>query len=447
MSEKLFVGSYYSPYDFPLPEILTGHINRNKEAFSFMDYPEIHVCILKQASVKAAIISIDLLEMDSNLCMDFRKQVGSVLGISADRVMISCTHCHTVPAAIKLGLVDISERFVESMRQALLNAVRKADSSYLECNVFSSVGDCKGIGINRRKLIDGQIVMAPNPDIPIDSSVVCYWFFPVDSDKPLCCFVNHALHATTLDTSIFQVSADYPGRMRRRIIDRLGSINVLFFNGTCGDVRPALIHEDGGFRGGFEEDLDDIGNRLGDSVLESLEKMKSEKMKSEKPDLRVESNALSLRYDYVARANAKRRVLSESSSEARQINQDLMSAAFAAWDVYIREEEKEDLPESVPFICQCISISPNAKVLGLEGEMFTETGLKIKQETGNRIIIAAYSNGSVGYVPTEEALAAGGYEAEDAYKIYWKNAPFTKDTSYYITEESINLIKQTDITG
>ena len=407
-----------------------------------MDYPEIHVCILKQASSKIAIISIDLLEMDSNLCMDFRKQVGSVLGITADRVMISCTHCHTVPAAIKLGLVDISEQFVESLKSALLDVVIKADSSYRECKVFSSAGDCKGVGINRRKLIDGQIVMAPNPDIPIDSSVVCYWFFPVDSDNPLCCFVNHALHATTLDTSIFKVSADYPGRMRRRMIEQLGSVNVLFFNGTCGDVRPALIHEDGGFRGGFEEDIDFIGNRLGDSVLESL-KNKS----SEKPDLKVESKTLFLRYDYVARANAKRRVLSESSSEARQINQDLMSAAFAAWDVYIREAEKEGLPESVPFICHCISISHNAKLLGLEGEMFTETGLRIKQESGDRVIIAAYSNGSVGYVPTEEALAAGGYEAEDAYKLYWKNAPFTKDTSDYITEESIELIKQTDING
>ena len=213
MSDTVLVGSYFSRYEFPLPEILTGHINRNKEAYSFMDYPEIHVCILKQASSKIAIISIDLLEMDSNLCMDFRKQVGSVLGITADRVMISCTHCHTVPAAIKLGLVDISEQFVESLKSALLDVVIKADSSYRECKVFSSAGDCKGVGINRRKLIDGQIVMAPNPDIPIDSSVVCYWFFPVDSDNPLCCFVNHALHATTLDTSIFKVSADYPGRM------------------------------------------------------------------------------------------------------------------------------------------------------------------------------------------------------------------------------------------
>ena len=151
---------------------------------------------------------------------------------------------------------------------------------------------------------------------------------------------------------------------------------------------------------------------------------------------------MSLKYDYEARAKAKRRILSESSSEARQINQGLLGAALDMWDRQIVELEKTSRPEGVSFLCQCITIACDLKIIALAGEMFTETGVNIKNSSPDcRILIATYANGSVGYVPTKEALESGGYEADDAYKLYWKHAPFTKDTSDRIVSVCAKLLK------
>ncbi|MBO4394265.1 MAG: hypothetical protein J5800_07975 [Spirochaetales bacterium] len=436
-NESVLVGSAFSTFEFSLPEILNGHINRNQPAYSFMDLPEIHVCILKQKALKVVLISVDLLEMDSDLTLEMRSKIASSVDTEVDNVLLCCTHCHTMPSAIVLGSVGISEQFVHSLKTAMFDLVSKADSSYVPCNVFSSAGECKGIGINRRKLIDGQIVMAPNPEGLIDDSVSSVWFCPVGSNAPVCALVSHALHATTLDTSIFQVSADYPGRMRNHVRQALGDVNVLFFNGTCGDVRPNLIHEDGGFRGGFEKDLEDIGTELAASVVSSFASRRPENCL-----LSCCSETMNLKYDYKARDKAKRRVLSETSSEARQINQGLLGAALNQWDKEIVEIEKTCKPDSVPFICQCISIADDLKIVAMEGEMFTETGLKIKKSDPScRVLIATYANGSVGYVPTCEALENRGYEADDAYKLYWKHAPFARDTSDRIALVCSKLLK------
>lgn len=433
----VLVGSAFSDFDFALPEILTGHINRNKEAYSFMDRPEIHVCIMKQGSTKLVLVSIDLLEMDSDLCLEVRKKIAAMVHTDVSSVLVCCTHCHTMPSAIVLGSVGMSPAFVKCLEKALYALVAEADSSYLECTVSSSLGECRGIGINRRKLIDGQIVMAPNPEGEIDRSVSCIWFIPVGKDSPVCALVNHALHATTLDTSIFQVSADYPGRMRDHVRKSLGDVNILFFNGACGDVRPNLIHADGGFRGGYEKDLEDIGSKLAACVVSPFSERRAEV-----PCLSTSAVQIELKYDYEARARAKRRVLDESSSEARQINQGLLGKALDNWDRWIVEQEKTSKPDGVPFLCQCIAISSDLKMIALEGEMFTETGVKIKESSPScRILVATYANGSVGYVPTREALLSGGYEADDAYKLYFKRAPFTEDTSDQIVSVCTGLLK------
>jgi hypothetical protein len=49
--------------------------------------------------------------------------------------------------------------------------------------------------------------------------------------------------------------------------------------------------------------------------------------------------------------------------------------------------------------------------VALPGEFFVEFGLEIKKRSPARLtFVVGLANGSVGYVPTEEAFAQGGYE-------------------------------------
>ena len=61
---------------------------------------------------------------------------------------------------------------------------------------------------------------------------------------------------------------------------------------------------------------------------------------------------------------------------------------------------------------QAIRLGPGCVILGLPGEFFTETGLRIQADAGiPHLLIACYANHYVYYVVPEHAFDRGGYEA------------------------------------
>ncbi|MGP1419018.1 MAG: hypothetical protein ACTTJZ_04330 [Sphaerochaetaceae bacterium] len=290
--------------------------------------------------------------------------------------------------------------------------------------------------MNRRKIVGSQVVMSPDLNGINDTRIQTYWF--VDNlGRPISCIVNFNMHATVLDVSIFKVSADYPQFLRHTLNKEFPNINTLFFNGACGDVRPYLIHEDGGFRGGFEEDLIAIGTKLGNKVIESLKGASQEEAQ-----LDIRSKQIKLFYDYEARDKAKDRTMVKNSTESRQINQDLMEATFAEWRKATEANEAQNgRKEAIQFEIQAIRLSNKSCILALPAEIFVKTGLNIKERSiYAQTMVTGYSNGSIGYVPTEEACLFGGYEVQDAYKLYGHPAPFKTDTARRIEEASEELL-------
>ena len=52
------------------------------------------------------------------------------------------------------------------------------------------------------------------------------------------------------------------------------------------------------------------------------------------------------------------------------------------------------------------------------GEVFAQIGAEVKTRSPIRhTLFAAYTNGNIGYVPTPEAYAEGGYEVDMACKV------------------------------
>ena len=56
-------------------------------------------------------------------------------------------------------------------------------------------------------------------------------------------------------------------------------------------------------------------------------------------------------------------------------------------------------------------------LLGLEGEIFARYQLDLEAEWGS-VIACGFANGCIGYVPTADEYPLGGYEVDDAYKVY-----------------------------
>jgi len=73
----------------------------------------------------------------------------------------------------------------------------------------------------------------------------------------------------------------------------------------------------------------------------------------------------------------------------------------------------------------CVADILGVQVLGVEGEIFAETGMAIRKSwEPNRAIIAGYTNGYKGYIPTEDAFRLRNYEAS---LLCWVDASAEKE--------------------
>jgi len=84
---------------------------------------------------------------------------------------------------------------------------------------------------------------------------------------------------------------------------------------------------------------------------------------------------------------------------------------------------------------QVIALGQDLAFVALPGEIFTELGLHVKQNSPFRhTIIAELSDGSVGYVPTKRAFTEGNYEPTSA-----RCAPGSGEM---IADAAVRLLKQ-----
>ena len=72
-------------------------------------------------------------------------------------------------------------------------------------------------------------------------------------------------------------------------------------------------------------------------------------------------------------------------------------------------------------------------LLGLEGELFARYQLDLEAAHG-LAVLCGFANGCIGYVPTADEYAHGGYEIDLAYKFY--------PNLQMIASESESLIRQ-----
>jgi hypothetical protein len=69
-----------------------------------------------------------------------------------------------------------------------------------------------------------------------------------------------------------------------------------------------------------------------------------------------------------------------------------------------------------PFEIQVLALG-DMVVLGMEGEIFSRYQLDLEAEFGPAVL-CGFANGCIGYVPTADEYSRGGYEVDEAYKVY-----------------------------
>lgn len=356
-----------------------------------------------------AIVAADVCTLDAEACACARRMAAQLTGIPFDQIVVAATHTHSGPATH--GFFNPKERtYVLRLIEQLALAVQRAWETRRPAAAGWASGRETTISHYRRLLADdGHVVMNWEPFPPerivralgeTDPEVGVLKLTPPDSpDTPMGLVFEHAGHPNVLSGDNYRISPDYPGLAVRRIEAALGG-PALFVNGAQGTMDiDGLKDRD---RCGLER----CAAALAEAVLATARDAPA------RADARVRGGVA--RYTVPARKITRAelawaRAIRKSTGGAVRPVADGVGDDYKA-NLYLKLHAVERRPLPVEQVCVAVG---ECAFLSFPCELFTEIGVRIKAASPFRHTWPiGLANGYIGYVPTREAIAQGGYEPD-----------------------------------
>ncbi len=269
------------------------------------------------------------------------------------------------------------------------------------------------IAINRRETnAKGETIIGHDPDGLIDRSIGLVQL--VDAEGPggavIATLVNYACHPTCLGPKFKFATAAWPGEMRK-VVEPATGAPVLYLQGATGDLNPE--HEWGK---GELEAMVRLGGRVGDAAVTALASLEA-----------VDAVPLDVRYDTVwldvvpelAADGVTPLTYKQALSRLTKV-----PGIFADWlldrfyPVPPMVRRSEEGVWQVPLAVQTLRLGDVA-ISAQGAEVFGGIGLAVKAASPAKLtLFAGYANGMIGYLPTAEEHARGGYEVDLAPYLY-----------------------------
>lgn len=368
-------------------------------------------------SEKAAIVSLDLVGLEDRAIRRIRGHVEEITQIAEKNIIVSCTHTHSGPASMKiLGCGEYNEDYID--RVVVPGAIR---------SVMFANGNLKDsqIGFGRTyvspRINENRIEGGRSNDRTLD-------LMKVDSRKPSA-MVNFSCHPVVLPKGSNAISRDYPGAL----IDRMKEEDVrsvMFTNGSCGDINPSavrIMHGNASY-----EDARAMGSKLAEYALETMRETQTES-----GDVNVASIDVELPFDRVLGFYKMMKEFKNYAGKRKNApgykGNNIASRILNEWASTL------DLSGSRKVNITGIRIGKHV-LLGLPGEIFSSTGLDIKDKYQNTTVLG-YANGNAGYIPPKEEFAREGSYAIGAGQLIYNGKPFHADAEEILKNAALEVLK------
>jgi neutral ceramidase len=336
--------------------------------------------VLDFAGKKLAMVSLDLGRAPAERSLqNIRKRIQQDAGIEYS--FIAGSHTHHGPV-LELsdapgkgqGKFDAALRYYRMLEDGIVAAVVEANGKLAAARLATGSVQLDGYNRNRQTKIEPKPVDRELAVLRIDDT----------AGKPIAIVVNFTGHPTTIPSSMLKFSADYVGAMKNEVTSRTGAA-ALFMQGASGD--QSVLPD--GPRKGYEA----FGKALGEEVVTLASGLDPKEPAN--PSLQVKED----RFRFSSRID---------------FSNPLVIAAY----------QKAFFPELIPnFVDEYADgVRPRLTVallngeialVGVSGEFFANHALRLKARARvKQLFFFGYANGYHQYFPTIEAVAEGGYGAD-----------------------------------
>jgi hypothetical protein len=336
--------------------------------------------VIQAGDKKLAIVGLDLGRSPAEASLQrIRQRIKTEAGI--EHSFIAGSHTHHAPV-LELtdepgkgkGRFDAALRYYREMEEAIVTAILVANSKLAPAKMAVSSIQLEGFNRNRHTKIEPK---------PRDRELAVMRFDDLNGE-PIAILVNFTAHPTMIPAATLKFSADYVGAMKAEI-ERTTGANAIFMNGAAGDQS---VNE--GANKGYQA----FGQALGKEAVKLAMSLTTQEVTG--ASLQVKED----RFKFASRTDL-----------GNPIVRGLYEKAFFPELIpnYVDEYADGVRPRlTVALLGDTIAL------VGISGEFFSNHSIRLKERARvKQLFFFGYCNGYHQYFPTIEAVAEGGYGADN----------------------------------
>jgi hypothetical protein len=397
---------------------MAGFAARTARATGVHDPLLVHALVVEDT----ALVTVDVVGLHEDDCAEIRSRCE----LPADRVVVHATHTHGGPASMhgRLG-GRVDEAWLDEVITACVDAVGAALAALEPVDVRAAYGAGPGVARNRRR-----------PDGPVDDTLPVVHLRRPDGSL-LAGVVSYACHPVVLGADNTLLTADYPGVVRQVLAERLGG-PVLFVTGCAGDANtghsPAASISTAPAAARTFAECERVGGLVAAAALTAAPRRGSSRVEAARRDVIVD-------LDVPEPADIAADIAGwEAEAAHAEPARAALLACWAGWGRTLLTAPARH-PASWSVSVGLLRWGP-ALVVALPGEPFASAALEVRRhaDPAATVLVAGYSDGCPGYLPSAAEYGHGGYEVQEAHRYYGMPGPFAEGTAERLVHTAATLL-------
>lgn len=407
----------------PVGSPMDGYGDRTGGATGIHDPLQAQVLILASGETTTALITCDLLAVDSSFVDTVRTLLAERAGQPPQALIVAASHTHSGPAGfrarspIRPGPYN---PWREEVASRLVSAYEQARCALAPASLSVARLTAPPVAANRL-----------DPAGPVDNTLNI--LFIRGQKKLRGLLLHYACHPTVLGADNRLLSADFVHSMRAYCRRQLApSGPVLFVNGAAADISTRFTRREQTFA--EAERLGEALGRAASAAAAQASPLPTAQLAAHHSWAELSTRRISpaaAEQTYRAAEQLLARLQAENASgTALRLAETGLQGARAALALARRE-----LPPQLQLPLEVIAVGELA-LLSVPGELFAELGHKIRRGSPFLYtLVAGYSNGYADYILPRTAYDAESYEA--------RRTPLAAGSGEAFVDAAVEALKQT----
>lgn len=363
------------------------------------------------------ILVADVIGVDRDFCA----RIGAALGLGPEQLMIAASHTHGGPASMPGRLsLTADPGFMEQLAQGCIQAAKAALAARAPTRLRLGSAAEPGFAKNRR-----------HADGPVDR-VMPILRLEREDGTPYALLTICACHPVVLGADNLLWTADYPYYFRAAIERALPGVMAITATGFCGDVNTG--HSAAASLSTAPQAMRTYAQaqKMGEALAEAVLAAPLERLEADHIEGSAAEVSLNFRPAQKSGAEEAAAWRAEAASAPPQRAQILQ--LWADW-----AEARLDAPGPYLAQVQSFALGP-VRLIGLPGEIFAQAALDLRAGLSSHpAFLFGYAGDNPGYIAPAAEYPFGGYEIDEAHRLYGLPAGFDAGSSERLVEAALKI--------